>query len=109
MCLFSLTVRDNTMRLGVVVMRERVCMRQEYADSMGIDFFETSAKANYNVEEAFKHLAREIRSTCARVAPRCHVAFQQSCLATATCRRHLAAPRKMSTVPVRLSTTAELP
>ena len=69
MCLFSLTVRDNTRRLGVIVMRERVCMPQEYADSMGIDFFETSAKANYNVEEAFKHLAREIRSTCARVAP----------------------------------------
>merc|ERR1711924_486722 len=36
---------------------------KEYADGLGIPFFETSAKDNNNVEQAFLDLTRDIRRT----------------------------------------------
>lgn len=39
---------------------------QEYADSLGIPFLETSAKSSTNVEQAFMTMAAEIKS---RVGP----------------------------------------
>lgn len=40
------------------------CLGQEFADARGMTFYETSAKGNYNVEEAFTALAMEIKSKC---------------------------------------------
>ena len=42
------------------------CLRQAYADQLGIPFLETSAKSTTNVEQAFMTMAAEIKS---RVGP----------------------------------------
>lgn len=42
-------------------LRADICVFQEFADSLGIPFLETSAKSASNVEQAFLTMARQIK------------------------------------------------